>query len=57
VLSASDHTLIAIDLASHRVAGGWTLPGLQRPVGLAFKGNQLHVAGESGAIAILDMPD
>jgi DNA-binding beta-propeller fold protein YncE len=54
VLSASDHALVAIDLSTHRVVGGWAMPGLQRPVGLAFRGDQLVVAGQAGSIAILD---
>jgi hypothetical protein len=56
VLSANDHTLVAIDLATRRIESAWTLPGLQRPVGMAFKGEQLFVAGQSGSLAILDVP-
>ena len=51
-VSAAYSTIVAIDLASHEIAGAWAVPGLRRPIGLAVKGGEFHILGEDGTVTI-----
>jgi len=51
-VSAAYSTLLAIDLASHEVVEARAIPGLERPVGLALKGDEFYVLGEDGTVTI-----
>jgi disulfide bond formation protein DsbB len=55
-ISAAFSTLLTIDLAAHAVVAAHAIPGLDRPVGLAIKGNDFYIAGEGGALAIVPRP-
>jgi disulfide bond formation protein DsbB len=50
-LSAAYSTLLVIDLASHEVVEARAMPGLQRPIGMALKGDEIHVLSEDGTVA------
>ena len=49
-ISAAFSTLLTIDLATHAVVAARTIPGLVRPVGIAAKGDELYILGESGRV-------
>jgi disulfide bond formation protein DsbB len=55
-LSAAYNTLLAIDLAKRSVVAAYAVPGIARPVGLAVKGHQFVVLGESGAVWVFGVP-
>jgi disulfide bond formation protein DsbB len=54
-LSAAYSTLLEIDLESRAVVGARTVPGLSRPAGIAFKGDELWVVTEEGKVLTLEM--
>jgi len=47
-LSAAYSTLLAIDPATHAIIAAYGLGGVERPVGIAFKGPALHVLDAGG---------
>jgi disulfide bond formation protein DsbB len=49
-LSAAHSTLLTIDLASHHVIAAQTIPGLDRPTGLAIKGNDFVIITAAGDV-------
>jgi disulfide bond formation protein DsbB len=55
-ISAAYSTLLTIDLATHSVVAAHAIPGLDRPVGTAVKGDALCVIGEDGMMAIVEKP-
>jgi disulfide bond formation protein DsbB len=55
-LSAAFGTIIAIDPAARTVAEAFTISGLERPVGLAFRKGELYVAGEDGRVWVAVLP-
>lgn len=55
VLSAAFSTLLEIDLESRAIVGARTVPGLSRPAGMAFKGDELWVVTEEGRVLTLEM--
>lgn len=55
-LSAAFGTLLTIDLASHQVVAAHTVPGLQRPVGMALKGDALYIVDQSGTLTVAARP-
>lgn len=55
-ISAAYSTMLVIDLKEKTVQAAYTVPGLQRPVGLAMHGSQLLVAQADGRIAVLARP-
>ena len=55
-ISAAFSTLLAIDLATHNVVEAYAILGLDRPVGLAIKGDDFYIVGEGGALAVVPRP-
>jgi disulfide bond formation protein DsbB len=55
-ISAAYSTLIAVDLTTHRVVAAHAIPGLERPSGLAIRGNDLYIVGEGGSVSIVGKP-
>jgi disulfide bond formation protein DsbB len=55
-VSAAYSTLLTIDLAAHSLIAAHAIPGLERPCGLAIKGDDFFIVGESGAVAIVSRP-
>ena len=55
-ISAAYSTLLVVDLRDRTLSAAYTVPGLQRPVGLAVRGTQLLVAQADGRIAVLERP-
>jgi disulfide bond formation protein DsbB len=55
-VSAAYSTLLVIDPARQRVAGAFALPLVERPVGLAARGDHLYVLSEDGAILVVPRP-
>jgi disulfide bond formation protein DsbB len=51
-LSAAYNTVLAIDLATHRVIAARTLPGLADPTGLAVKGNEFFVVNGRNQVVV-----
>ena len=49
-LSAAHATLLTVDLASHEVIAAQTIPGLERPTGLALKGDTFFIVTADGAL-------
>ncbi|HOC19464.1 MAG TPA: disulfide bond formation protein B [Vicinamibacterales bacterium] len=54
-LSAAYSTLLEIDLDARAVVGARTVPGLSRPAGIAFKGDELWVVTEEGKVLTFDL--
>ena len=52
-ISAAFNTLLTIDLQTRSVAAARAIPGLARPVGIAAKGEELYIVGESGAVWVV----
>ena len=52
-ISAAFNTLLTIDLATHAVVAARAIPGLVRPVGIAAKGDELYILGESGKVWVV----
>jgi disulfide bond formation protein DsbB len=55
-ISAAYSTLLAIDLATRTLEGAWAVPGLEHPVGVAARGDELLVVQADGRIAVLARP-
>ncbi len=55
-LSAASSTLVAIDPVTRTVTAAWSLPRLDRPVGIAIKGAEIYVLGTTGLVSIVDLP-
>jgi len=55
-VSAAYSTLLVVDLATGVLQAAYSVPGLQRPVGLAVRGTELLVAQADGRIAVLERP-
>jgi len=55
-LSAAFGTLLEIDLDRRMVAGAHAVPGIARPVGVAVKGGEIWVLGESGTVWVFAKP-
>ncbi len=53
-ISAAFNTLLTIDLLSRSVTAARAIPGLVRPVGIAAKGEELYILGESGKVWVVD---
>jgi len=51
-VSAAHGTVIVIDLTSQTVVAAHTVAGLDRPAGMAIKGNDLYIVGEQGAVTV-----
>ncbi len=54
-LSAAYSTLLVIDLATHEVVEARAIPGLQRPIGMAVKGDEIYVLSEDGVVTMARM--
>jgi disulfide bond formation protein DsbB len=52
-VSAAYSTVLTIDLQARTVNAARAIPGLARPVGLAAKGSQLYILGESGRVWVV----
>jgi disulfide bond formation protein DsbB len=55
-ISAAFKTLLTIDLARRAIVAAHAVPGVTRPVGIAVKGGELYVLGESGAVWVVGKP-
>jgi disulfide bond formation protein DsbB len=55
-ISAAYSTLLAIDLESRTVTGAYAVPGIDQPVGLAARGEDLLIAQADGRIAVVRWP-
>jgi disulfide bond formation protein DsbB len=55
-ISEAFNTLLTIDLASHAVVGAYAIPALSKPTGIAVKGEELYIVGESGAVWVVAKP-
>lgn len=55
-ISAAYSTLLAIDLATRTLEGVWAVPGLEHPVGVAARGDELLVVQADGRIAVVGRP-
>ena len=56
-ISAAYSTLLAIDLRGHVVRAAYSVPGVERPVGLAASDSELLVAQVDGRIAVIERPE
>jgi disulfide bond formation protein DsbB len=52
-ISAAFNTLLTIDLETRSVTAARAIPGLARPVGIAVKGEELYILGESGRVWVV----
>jgi disulfide bond formation protein DsbB len=52
-ISAAFNTLLTIDLQTRSVTAARAIPGLDGPVGLAAKGDELYILGESGRVWVV----
>jgi disulfide bond formation protein DsbB len=52
-ISAAFNTLLTIDLQTRSVTAARAIPGLARPVGIAAKGDELYILGESGKVWVV----
>jgi hypothetical protein len=55
-ISAAYSTLLVIDLNEKAVLAAYAVPGLEHPVGLAARGDQLLVAQADGRVAVVPRP-
>jgi disulfide bond formation protein DsbB len=55
-LSAAYSTLLTIDLKSHQVVAAQAVRGLERPTGIAIKGDTLCIVGERGRLVTVPKP-
>ncbi len=55
-LSAAFSTLLVIDLEAEAVTAAFAVPGIERPVGLAVRGEELLVAQADGRVAVIGRP-
>jgi hypothetical protein len=54
--SAAYSTLLVIDLPVRAVTAAYAVPGLEHPVGVAVRGDELLVAQADGRIAVIERP-
>jgi disulfide bond formation protein DsbB len=52
-VSAAYNTLLTIDLATRAVVAARGVPVLSKPTGIAVKGNELYILGESGRVWVV----
>jgi hypothetical protein len=55
-ISAAFGTLLAIDPQARAVVSAHTIPGLERPVGLAVKGSEVFIVSADGRITVVPLP-
>jgi len=55
-LSAAYGTLLTIDPAKRAVVAAHAVRGLDRPAGVAVRGHEIYVVGETGTLTVLDRP-
>jgi disulfide bond formation protein DsbB len=55
-ISAAYSTLLVIDLNEKAVLAAYAVPGIEQPVGLAARGDQLLVAQADGRVAVVPRP-
>jgi hypothetical protein len=55
VISAAFGTLLAIDPHTRTVVAAHTIPGLERPVGLAIKGSEAFIVNAAGGLTIVPL--
>ena len=55
-ISARYGTLLTIDLAAHTIVAAHSIVGLDRPTGLAIKGEDLFIATEGGTVFVVGKP-
>ncbi|KAB2968153.1 MAG: disulfide bond formation protein B [Thermoanaerobaculia bacterium] len=55
-LSAAHSTLLEIDPKRRAIAAAWTIPGLDRPTGLAARSGDLVILGQDGGIWTVARP-
>jgi len=56
VISAAFGTLLTIDPQARAVIGAFSVPGLERPIGLAIKGSEAFIVDADGAITVVPLP-
>jgi disulfide bond formation protein DsbB len=55
-ISAAFNTLLTIDLATRAVVAAHAVPGIAKPTGIAVKGDELYIVGESGTVWVISRP-
>jgi len=55
-ISAAYSTLLTIDLASRAIVAAHAVAGLDRPTGLAVKGDELYIVNGRGDLAVVERP-
>ena len=55
-ISAAHSTLLVFDLDSRTVTAAYAVPGIEQPVGLAARGDELLIAQADGRIAVVSRP-
>lgn len=55
-ISAAFNTLLTIDLAAHEVVAAHSIAGIERPTGLAIKGDHLYIACADGRVVVTAKP-
>ena len=55
VISAAFGTLLAIDPQTRTVVSAHTIPGLERPVGLAIKGSEAFIVNAAGGLTVVPL--
>jgi hypothetical protein len=56
LISAAFGTLLTIDPKARTLVAARTVPGLDRPVGLAIKGREAFILGAGGGITVVPLP-
>ena len=56
-VSAAWATLLVFDLAAGELASAHGLEGVERPTGLALRGNDLYVVDGEGAVLVVERPE
>jgi disulfide bond formation protein DsbB len=55
-ISAAFGTLLTIDPQARTVVGAHSIPGLERPVGIAIKGSEIFIVNADGGITVVPLP-
>jgi len=55
-VSAAYGTLLVLDLDARIVRAAYAVPGLERPTGLAARGDELYVAQADGRVVVIERP-
>jgi len=55
VISAAFGTLLAIDPQARTLVSAHTIPGLERPVGLAIKGSEAFIVNAAGGLTVVPL--